>query len=965
MNEESLFAKARALASATERQAFLDEACAGDDRLRQRLGWLLAANERARGILDHDQDAATILGDYSPEPQLAARQVFDGRFQLRHKIGEGGMGEVWLADQTEPVRRRVALKMVRPRLASARLHSRFDQEKQALAIMDHPNIAKVLDAGVAGGRPFFVMEFIEGVPITRFCDEARLSPRERLELFLSVCAAVQHAHQKGIIHRDLKPSNILVARYDGKPAPKVIDFGVAKATGPRLTGQGVSTEVGTLVGTIEYMSPEQAEPNGLDVDTRSDVYALGVVLYELLTGTVPFCRQKLQAVPFAGMLRIIREVEPPRPSARLADASTLPAVAAARRTEPAKLRSAVRGELDWIVMKCLEKDRNRRYETASSLAADLRRYLADEPVLAGPPSTGYRLGKFLRRNRGPVLAAGLVLLALVGGIVGTTIGLVRAVQARRAESERAEGERLAKQTAEKRLAQIEKGIDLLASVFEDLDPLAEEKEGRPLRAILGERLDLAAAELQGDAVGDPLVVARLQDRLGRTCYGLGRHARAEELFTRAAATRQAHLGPEDPLTLASAYFLAHACREAGKTNEAVRRFEQVRDAQARTMGPEASATLSTLDGLAAAYCQTGESEKAVALLEQVRDTRLKHQGADDRRTLITLSNLVSAYLVAGRTKEAIDLARQVLEGLREKYGADDPRTLTALNNLANAYGAGYKMRESRALLEQARAAIVPKLAPDHPQTLILLDNLARTYYSLGRSRDAIALAEQVREKRVMTLGARHRATLVSLETVGLAYQGAGQLDKALPSFQQAAAGVEQLEFAHYKAGTIIGSLCDCLERLKQYGEAEAWRRKWLAVLKKKDGPDSPAFAQELLELGSNLLQQRKYAGAEPVLGEGLTLFQKHQPQGRRAFYARSLLGAALLGQQKYALAEPLLVQGYRGMEQADKETRNLCPAAAARMRQQLSGAAERLVRLYEAWGKPEEAASWRKELEAL
>jgi WD40 repeat protein len=429
MDEESLFAAALDKPTVAERRAFLDAACAGDVRLRQRVEQLLAA-EHANGILDRGQSAAALMGACRPESSLAAEQVFAGRFRLRRKLGEGSMGEVWLADQAEPVRRQVALKVIRPGLCSDRLLARFGQERQALALMEHANIAKVLDAGVAGGRPFFMMELIQGVPITEYCDKAGLPPRERLELFLTVCQAVQHAHQKGVIHRDLKPSNILVGLCDGRPVPKVIDFGIAKVTGPHLSDGNVSTEVGTLVGTLEYMSPEQAELNNLDIDTRSDVYSLGVLLYELLTGTVPFPRERLRAAPFPEMLRIIREVEPARPSTRLSGPETLPGVAAARRTEPKKLAAQLKGEPDWIVMKCLEKDPRRRYETANELALDLRRYLAHEPVLAGPPSAGYRLRKFLRRNRGPALAAGLVLLALVGGIVGTTWGLVRATDAR-------------------------------------------------------------------------------------------------------------------------------------------------------------------------------------------------------------------------------------------------------------------------------------------------------------------------------------------------------------------------------------------------------------------------------------------------------------------------------------------------------------------------------------------------------
>jgi serine/threonine protein kinase/WD40 repeat protein len=443
MHEESLFAAALDRPTEAERRAFLDQACAGDSQLRVRVEQLLAADDRARGILDRGQSAAALMGASRPELLLAAEQVFAGRFQLRRKLGEGGMGEVWLADQAHPVRRRVALKVIRAGLCSEQVLARFDQERQALALMDHPNIARVFDAGVAGGRPFFVLELIQGVTVTDYCDRGGLSVRERLALFLPVCQAVQHAHQKGIIHRDLKPTNIMVSLYDGKPVPKVIDFGVAKVTGPRLSEHTAATEVGTLVGTLEYMSPEQAELNRLDVDTRSDVYSLGVLLYELLTGTLPFTRAELHAAPFPEMLRIIREVEPARPSTRLCGPETLPGAEPARPAEPKKPAVHLRGELDWIVMKCLEKDPGRRYASANELAQDLRRYLADEPVLAGPPSASYRLRKLLRRHRGAALAAVVVLLALVGGIVGTTWGLIRATDARGVAEQETEQKRAA------------------------------------------------------------------------------------------------------------------------------------------------------------------------------------------------------------------------------------------------------------------------------------------------------------------------------------------------------------------------------------------------------------------------------------------------------------------------------------------------------------------------------------------
>src|SRR5262249_44647061 len=346
-----------------------------------------------------------------------------GPYKLMEQIGEGGMGLVFVAEQQEPVRRKVALKVIKPGMDTREGIARFEAERPALALMDHPNIAKVLDAGTSDcGRPYFVMELVKGVPITDYCDQCQLTPRERLGLFVSVCQAVQHAHTKGIIHRDLKPTNILVTLHDGTPVVKVIDFGVAKAIGQHLTEQTIYTRFSQMIGTPLYMTPEQAEMSGLDIDTRSDIYALAVLLYELLTGTTPFDSERLKKAAFDEIRRIIREEEPPRPSLRLTTlGATLSAVSAKRKTGAGKLPALVRGGLDWIVMKGLEKDRTRRYETASALAADIRHYLADEPVLAGPPSAGYRLRKFAKRHRGPLLAASLVLLAGLARLVGPTL----------------------------------------------------------------------------------------------------------------------------------------------------------------------------------------------------------------------------------------------------------------------------------------------------------------------------------------------------------------------------------------------------------------------------------------------------------------------------------------------------------------------------------------------------------------
>jgi serine/threonine protein kinase len=392
---DTLFCAAVEIASAEERAAYLARAC-GDPELRARVEKLVAAHFQAGGFLEKPAPELVATVD-APAEGLG---TMIGPYKLLQQIGEGGMGTVFLAEQERPVQRRVALKVIKPGMDSHQVIARFEAERQALALMDHPNIARVLEAGTTeSGRPYFVMELVKGVPITKYCDERRLTPAQRLELFVPVCSAVQHAHQKGIIHRDLKPSNVLVALYDGKPVPKVIDFGIAKATGPRLTDRTLFTELGAVVGTLEYMSPEQAALNQLDIDTRSDIYSLGVLLYELLTGTTPLERQRLKTAALLEALRVIREEEPARPSTRLSTTDELPAIAARRGLEPKKLSGLMRGELDWMVMKALEKDRNRRYETANGFAQDIQRYLADEPVLACPPSAGYRLRKFARRHR--------------------------------------------------------------------------------------------------------------------------------------------------------------------------------------------------------------------------------------------------------------------------------------------------------------------------------------------------------------------------------------------------------------------------------------------------------------------------------------------------------------------------------------------------------------------------------------
>ncbi|MFI5460516.1 MAG: protein kinase [Isosphaerales bacterium] len=466
-DNEAIFHAARDIPDPDRRRDYVREACGGDEARIAHIEALLAAADRTDSLLD--RPAADITLATIDQPTAESPGTAIGPYKLLQQIGEGGMGTVFMAEQQEPVRRRVALKIIKPGMDSRQVIARFEAERQALALMDHQNIARVLDAGTTGSaRPYFVMELVHGVPITQFCDDRKLTPRQRLELLVPVCQAIQHAHQKGIIHRDIKPSNILVTMYDDRPVPKVIDFGVAKAIEQRLTEKTMFTQFGTLVGTFEYMSPEQAEMNAFGVDTRSDIYALGVLLYELLTGTTPLERPRLRQAALDEMVRLIKEEEAPRPSARLSSSNNLPKIAAARNTEPARLSGLVRGDIDWIVMRCLEKDRARRYDSASGLARDIQRYLADEPVEACPPSAGYRLRKLARKYRTPLQVAGAFLLLLVLGAIASTWQAIRATVAEHAARLSEQVAQNRKQEADEARKLAEKRRDELATVNDNL-----------------------------------------------------------------------------------------------------------------------------------------------------------------------------------------------------------------------------------------------------------------------------------------------------------------------------------------------------------------------------------------------------------------------------------------------------------------------------------------------------------------
>jgi serine/threonine protein kinase/tetratricopeptide (TPR) repeat protein len=765
-------------------------------------------------------------------------ELVDEKYKIIEELGRGGMGVVYKAQQIEPVKRTVALKVIKLGMDTRDVVVRFETEKQALAVMKHPNIAKVHDAGATDkGRPYFVMELVSGIPITKYCNKHKLTTKERLELFIPLCEAIQHAHQKGVIHRDLKPSNVLVEIREDKPVPKIIDFGIAKATEHRLTERTLFTEQGQLMGTPEYMSPEQAEMSGLDVDTRTDIYSLGVMLYELLVGALPFDWKTLRSAGFSEIQRIIRDEEPPRASARLNDlGDTKTSIAENRKTDVASLHKQLKGDLEWITMKAMDKDRTRRYSTVSDLAADITKHMREEPIIARPPSNIYNVSKFVRRHKLGVGAAALVIMAIIIGGVATTIGFVRATRA----------ERLAKQEAERANLEAEAAeqvSNFLVDLFEVSDP--EQARGAELTAL--EILERGAEGISEELEGQPLTQARLKATIGRVYNKMGLFEEASPFLKEALETRREQLGEEHIDVAQSFGALGDLYRKQGKYAEAEPFLKRALVLREKLFGPDHAKVAGSLNTLAVLYenaSRYAEAEpihqRAIAILE-------KELGPDHLDLAMSLTNLAILKAKQGKYAESEPLFKRVLKIEEKELGADHPRVATAYNNLAIAYKLQEKYAEAEPLYQHALKIQERVLGLKHPAVARSLNNLANLYLEQDRYQDAEPLYRRSLEISEEVLGLEHPNVGMTLDNLAQLYAKQGKYGKAEITYQRALKIREKaLGPEAHGVGTNLHNLANLYRDQHLSEKAEPLYRRSLAILKKILDPDHPDI-QGLIE----------------------------------------------------------------------------------------------------------------------
>jgi tetratricopeptide (TPR) repeat protein len=786
-------------------------------------------------------------------------------YHVLQKLGEGGMGEVYEAQQIAPVRRRVALKVIKWGVDTRAVVARFESERQALALMNHPSIAKVLDAGsTASGRPYFTMEFVSGVPITTYCDRQRLTTNERLNLFISVCEGVQHAHQKGIIHRDLKPSNVLVTLQDGAPVPKIIDFGVAKATDQRLTQHTLFTELGQIIGTPEYMSPEQADLTALDIDTRTDVYSLGVMLYELLAGSLPFDPQELRKAGFDEIRRRIREDDPPAPSTRLSQSGPMSTETARnRRTDASALIRDLRGDLDWIVMKALDKDRNRRYETAQAFARDVERHLRHEPVHARPASAAYRARRFVRRHRVGVAASALLVLALVLGVVGTTVGLVRA---RRAEAQAREDAAAARQVS-----------DFLVDLFEVSNP----GEARGSTITAREILDRGSTRIRDELTDQPQLQARLMSTMGKVYESLGLYNAAKPLLEQALQVRETLFGTDHPDVAESAGRLGDLYRLQGRHDAAEPLLKRALAIRERRFGADDPAVAESLTNLAVLYENAGRYAEAEPLYQRALAIR-ERPGGDEAGLARTLQNLAILFARQGKYPEAEPLFQRTLDILERLHGADHPDVGTALNNLAIVYKLQRRFAEAAPVYERAIAVRRKALGPRHPSVADTLNNLGNLYLEQEQHaaaepyyREALAVYEQA-------LGPSHPSLARTLDNLAQLLARQGKATEAETTYKRALAIRQQaLRADHPELATNLFNLAELYHDQRRVAEAERLFRRSLAMRERVIGRDSVVTADSVYALGIVLRDAGRTAEALPLLTRAYEIRSSKLPPDHR------------------------------------------------------------------------------------
>lgn len=867
VNDDQIFADAIDLPP-SDRTSFLEKACQDDDQQR-RLTSLLLSHEAAASFLENP---AVNRENFSGSDAQLGEVI--GTYTLKQIIGEGGCGTVFLAEQSAPVRRLVALKLIKLGMDSANVIQRFEAERQALAMMDHPDIARVFDAGTTdSGRPFFVMEYVDGSPITTFADEQGLGLSARLELFTRVCEAVQHAHQKGVIHRDLKPSNILVTLHGGVPTPKVIDFGIAKATEGSLTEATLLTAVEQFIGTPAYMSPEQAQLSSADIDTRSDIYSLGVLLYELLTGSTPFETRKLLQIGLDEMRRHIREVDPPRPSTRLNTlaSDTLATTASRRHLAAPTLVNRLRGDLDWIVMRCLEKDRGRRYDSATGLAQDLKRHLRNEPVEARPASASYRLGKLMRRNRVVFAAGTVVTLSLICGIVMTTRQTFRANEA----------EKLARQEAS--IASAVNGF-LTNDILRQADSFEQANTGGAADAqlTLREALDRAAANV-GDRFPDqPLTEAAVRLTIGQSYLGVSASPEAETQLRRAAELRHKHLGEDHPDSIQVQFELGRAQLGQSLFDEAIASFRNVTTHKTARLGINHSEVSYSRNSLAQALEEAGEYAEAETLYRDLLERRRRNDGETHKETSNALNNLALLLERNGKRDEAQSLYQESIANSQVAGRDDHPDTLNTLNNYATLLSSMSKFDESVALFEKIlplleaamggehHITVASKLnyarvlkqlkrldeaevieeqlveisrrrfGPDHVTTITVMNNYASTLIKRGKTEKALSIREDVLEKSRRISGENHPSTLAILANIGFTLKALKRYPEAIIRIEESIAGFDSVFGPQHPTNMIIkGNLAGIYGLQGDWSKAaEIWRWK-LDIQKAELEPGHP------------------------------------------------------------------------------------------------------------------------------